>query len=497
MVRYWYILLLMAFGANAQDSNGLRISKFPGSNPKISNQGKVALLFEDLPTDELENLSVKRHTSLKPIIRQAPRPYQKVGEKHELLGIVDLNYFNAPSTAQENNPYRTGVGLLYEGNYNNNLYVRCAATQGIFGTGSGYQPKSYFTWRSGKTNLYTDVRSRVSFTPNHIFNFQVGLDHNFIGEGSRSMFLNDYGKPYPFGMARARFWRLEYSVLYQFLREGTHQNWNGKFASSHHISFNPAPWFNIGLFESVVFEPKDTLLNRGFDAEYLNPFVFYRPQEYSLGSSDNVLIGIEASVKWKRHTAYFQFILDEFLLAEIRAKNGWWANKFGGQLGIKGRFKKGQHLFFYRLESNFARPFTYSHLQNGLNYGNQGVPLAHIYGANFAEVLVELKWNRKKFGAKLFANYSLHGSDKNDFNYGADIYQPYINRPYEFGHFIGNGIQKNFARVQLTANYIPWKSYPVQVFAENLFLYNVQEAKTYTAIVIGIRSQLWNDYRNY
>ena len=32
----------------------------------------------------------------------------------------------------------------------------------------------------------------------------------------------------------------------------------------------------------------------------------------------------------------------------------------------------GGNNFFYRLEYNFARPYTYAHLSEEFNYGNQG-----------------------------------------------------------------------------------------------------------------------------
>ena len=203
------------------------------------------------------------------------------------------------------------------------------------------------------------------------------------------------------------------------------------------------------------------------------------------------------SVKWKQHTAYAQFILDEFFLAEIKARSGWWANKFAGQIGVKGRFQKGKHQFFYRVESNFSRPFTYSHISDDLNYGNQGTPLAHVYGSNFAELLGELKWENKKWGANFFTNYSFHGSNKDGFNYGADIYAPYINRPFELGHFIGNGIQRNFFRAQLTVNYSILRKRPLKLFIQNLLVHDVQNDQTNYTVVIGLRSMLWNDYRNY
>jgi len=493
-----YISFFVSFVSYGQNFNGGfgRIMQLPVR--PIQEHGAVDHLFEELPGDRIVYpASIKTHTSLKPAIRVKPTGQPSGGNYNTVSALADWNYLKSSTTDYANGQYKTGLGAEFESYQNNKWYIRLAAVQGLHETDSAFSPKSYFNWKSGVLNNYTDIRSRVSYTPNHIFNFQVGLDHNFVGEGSRSMFLGDYGKPYPFGLIRARFWRLEYSVLYQFMREGEQKDWEGKFASSHHISFNAAKWLNFGIFETVVFQPKDTLLNRGFDAEYLNPLVFYRPQEYSLGSSDNVLLGIEMSAKWKKNTAYFQFILDEFFLEEIRARSGWWANKFGGQVGIKGRFNIGKHLFFYRAESNFARPYTYSHLSDELNYGNQGTPLAHVYGANFAEVLGEFKWQKDKLGAKFFTNYSFHGSNKDGFNYGADIYLPYTNRPFEKGHFIGNGVQRNFFRAQLTFNYAVMKHGNLKAFVENLFVYDAQNAKADYTLVVGLRSMLWNDRRNY
>jgi hypothetical protein len=501
MKGIFYITLFISFGSFGQGfQGGLQTTErliMPPQSTNTNIVGGVGRIFEELPSDEVIDLSIKTHNSIKPVIRIQPKRAPLNRNYAEINGLVDWNYLKSTTTDYQLGQYKLGAGAEFESYLNGKWFFRLAAVQGLHETDSLYNPKSYFQWQKGKTNYYTDIRSRISYTPNHIFNFQAGLDHNFIGEGSRSMFLDDYGKPYPFAMIRARFWRLEYSILYQFMREGQHKDWEGKFASSHHISFNAAKWLNIGVFETVVFQPKDTLLHRGFDAEYLNPMVFYRPQEYSIGSSDNVLLGIEASAKWKQHTAYFQFIIDEFFLAEIRARSGWWANKFGGQLGVKGRFQKGNHKFFYRAETNFSRPFTYSHISEELNYGNQGTPLAHVYGSNFAEILGELKWEREKWGANFFTNYSFHGSDKDGFNYGADIYQPYINRPFELGHFIGSGIQRNFFRTQLTVNYSILRKRPLKLFIQNILFHDVQNKQTNYTVVIGLRSMLWNDYRNY
>ena len=457
-------------------------------------QNDVGRIFEEMPSDSTGKRTLKTHTSLWPEIRQNNTSLN--GNNFQITPLADLNYIQTTHSL-----FKLGLGVELEGRIKDKFYYRLAGVEGVSQTDAFYSPKTYVADSNGKSSIYSDLHGRISYSPNHIFNFQVGLDNNFIGEGARSMFLSDYGASFPFGQIRMRFWRIEYSILYQFMREkdisSSTDKWNGKFASSHHLSFNAAKWLNIGLFETVIFQPNDTLNKRGFEVEYLNPFIMYRPQEYTLGSSDNVLIGIEMNAFWKKHTFYTQFIMDEFVFSEIKNKTGWWASKYGGQLGVKGRITKGENQFFYRLEYNFARPYTYAHISAELNYGNQGTSLAHPYGSSFYEILGEVKWQNKKMYAKLFTNYYLRGGDYNGFNYGADIYDPYINRPYEYGHFIGQGAGYNGTKTILTFGYNVMKNGNLNAFIENHFNASTLDHKVHYNLVIGLRSMLWNDRRNH
>lgn len=462
-------------------------------------QTSVDELYEEMPNDSVLPFDILSHSSVKPSIRwenKNPGLLLIGGKSNPKLGfinpLVDLNYryFNGSQ-------YRTGGGIGLESNFSKKWYYRANFIGGVGMGDSIFKSNGYLVNGDSSNYSYLDMRGRVSYTPNSIFNFQVGLDNNFIGEGNRSLFLSDYGKPYSFGQIRARFWRVEYTVLYQFLREQSGNDWKRKNGATHHISFNAAKWLNFGIFETVIFLPKDTLLNRGFDAEYLNPVIFYRPQEYALGSSDNVLLGASFSAKYKKHMLYGQIILDEFFLAELKAKSGWWANKYGGQIGIKGRFKAGNWNLFYRTEYNFVRPYTYSHLNSGQNYGNQGMTLSHPYGGNFMEILGEVKMQKDKWNIKAFFSYFLIGYDKDGYSYGSNIYQPYTNRPYEYGHFIGQGKGNNGIRSIITLSYQVLKQGNLQAFFENQFRYDTAFKQATYIPMIGLRSQLWNDYRNY
>lgn len=465
---------------------------------RVSGKGRIH--YYNFDWEFLQpGLTVANHLSLKPFVQGSALKLQVAEMKYSRLkALSDLNGFAGnPENGEFEFGYRTGAGLYWHGNYKDKWNIHLAGVQGIYDGDSSYQPRSYFNWREGNTNLYTDVRSRISFSPNDVFNFQAGIDHNFIGQGSRSLFLSDYGTPYPFGLIRTKFWRVEYAILYQFMREGPPGNRSNKFASSHHLSFNPAKWLNIGVFETVIFNPSDVFLERGFDVEYLNPVVFFRPQEYSLGSSDNVLLGLDLTAQFKNYTFYSQFIIDEFLLAEIRERTGWWANKYGGQFGVKARYEVGDHMIFARTEMNFVRPYTYAHLNDKLNHGNQGTALAHPYGANFAEILGEVRWWKGAWRGQFFVNYALRGGETDSLNFGSNIYEPYINRPYERGHFIGQGNATNswLFRWRIARKF--QKLHAISAFAEYNMRYTVQSGAVNHLFSVGLRSNLWNDYRNY
>ncbi len=468
------------------------------------SQTEVGLLFEELPNDTVVPLSISQHTSIRPFIRLESKTQSKLSKSIGLKNsksILISPLIDLGGQVNTDFSFRSGLGATITSNFNSKLYFRISTVQGMgVSEKKDFQPKSFaFHNEDGNRYNYTDIRGRVSYTPNKVFNFQTGIDHTFLGEGNRSMFLSDYGKPYPFAQIRTKFWRVEYMLLYQFLKEDApHNNWKSKYGSTHVLSYNATKWLNISIFESVLFMPKDTTLNRGFDAEYLNPIVFFRPQEYALGSSDNTFLGLQVSIKHKKQTLYSQVIIDDFDIHEMISGNQWWANKFGGQVGLKGITQSKGTLLFYRVEVNFAKPYLYSHASSSQNYGNQGTVLAHPYGGNFYELLGEIKRQKKKWIFKLFANYHLYGADYSDtVSYGGNIYASYNSHPNKYHNYIGQGIKTNGVKFLFSVGYLFDKKSNLQVFAENHFQGNTYYNIPGYQLVVGIRSCLWNDYRNY
>lgn len=461
-------------------------------NISCFGQGKIGYLIEELPFDSIQARPYEDHSSIWPKVIRDSSFKKCLGFFPMVDNSVGYDQNSALSTYS-----RLGLGIQSDLKISPKWYARIGYNFASLSNDTNYlDTRAYFyTRKQDKIPLSHNLLGRISYTPNPIFNFQAGIDRNFIGEGNRSLFLSDYGKPYPFAQIRTRFWHIEYLVMYQFFSENYKQKQQSKYGAMHYLSWNVTKWLNLGVFETVVFQPKDTLLNRGYELEYLNPVIFYRPQEYAIGSSDNVLLGLSLSAKWKKHKVYGQLILDEFLLAEIKVRSGWWANKYGAQLGLKGRFEYKKEKFFYRIEANAVRPYTYSHLNALQNYGNAAYSLVHPYGGNFAEILGEFKWQKQNWMIKTFISYGVQGLDKNGKSYGGDIYQPYTNRPNDYQNEIGQGLKNNFVRNQLYVCYTMQGIH--QVFVEMNLRYDSAYSRFSLLPLIGVRSNLWNDYRNY
>jgi hypothetical protein len=227
----------------------------------------------------------------------------------------------------------------------------------------------------------------VSYAPNKTFNFQFGRDKNFIGEGYRSLFLSDAATNSTYFKIQTRFWKIQYTNLWLWLRNvniipsetGVYQR---KFAAMHHLSWNATPKLNIGLFESVIWAKTP---DQGFDVDYLNPIILFRPIEFSMGSKKgNALIGMNASYKFTKDISlYSQMLFDEITIKEMTGSKGYWANKYAFQMG--GKYYNAFHIpnLTLQAEYNMARPYTYSHNNPETNYGHYNQSLAHPWGSNF------------------------------------------------------------------------------------------------------------------
>lgn len=362
---------------------------------------------------------------------------------------------------------------------------------------------------------FSHFSGNLIWRPSKVFNLQLGRDKHFIGDGYRSLFLSDISSVYPYVKQQTTIWKLQYTSIFAWLKNpedsafwgDTAKHYPNKFATMHYISFNAAKWLNIGVFEAVVWQGKDANRHRGFDPDYLNPLVFFRPVEYSLGSSDNAMLGLSAKISFNANNQlYGQLILDEFYLKEIKNwKQGWWANKQGIQVGYKC-FNFGQvKNFFMQTELNIVRPYTYSHGSPQQSYSNAYMPLAHPLGANFAELfgMLSYRWRGLTVSGKLMG--ARMGLDTANTNYGQDIFKSYISRTsvvsnqVDYYHKIFDGVGTNIFYAEFKASYEFNTVFPlrIELTAGARSFHNVLSTQKSSYVLAGLCLPLWRAYRDY
>ncbi len=321
-------------------------------------------------------------------------------------------------------------------------------------------------WKPFGTNGYDffNATGYISFNATKHINFQFGHDRQFIGDGYRSMLMSDFSPPSLFFKINTQVWKINYTNLFTQVFADAFGNLGGsigntqfpkKYLVAHRLGINIGKHINLGVFESIVFGREDSLGNNHFELGYLNPIIFYRALEQQNGSLDNALVGVDAKWNFLKHfSLYGQFILDEFKISELTAGNGWWANKFGYQLGLKYIDVANIKNLDLQVEYNSARPYTYTHSTIYSSYTNYNQAIAHPLGANFNEWIAIVRYQPipklSLTGKLIYAKYGLDGVNE---NWGKNILKDYNTREQEYGNFIEQGIASSLMFVDITATY--------------------------------------------
>jgi hypothetical protein len=345
----------------------------------------------------------------------------------------------------------------------------------------------------------------VSWSPNKILNIQAGQDKHFWGDGYRSMVLSDNALPFPFLKVSANVWHLNYVCLYTFMKDATNpsgykKDWLNKYSTLHYLGWNATKRLNVGLFESIVWQGTDSTRYRGYDVNYLNPVLFFRPTEYSLGSSDNAFLGASMKIKVaKKQQFYGQVVLDEFLLKEVLKNTGWWANKYAVQIGFKWFDLFTIKRLNFQTEYNYARPYTYSHGSVQQNYGHMNQSLAHPLGANFRESATFINYRYKRLFIEAKVVYAYYGADSLGSDSGKNIFVSYSNRDSEYGNHTGQGVQTFLTNASIRAAYVLDTRMNAKVefgFSERIEQ-TEKVTKNLSCIFFGLRMDLCNLYNDY
>lgn len=287
----------------------------------------------------------------------------------------------------------------------------------------------------------------VDFGLSKSISAQLGFGKHFIGNGIRSLILSDYSNNYPYLRINTNTKIFDYTNVFaeqiagvrggSFGLEGT-GGFQKKYMAFHHLNMKIKPNLHIGLFESVMYGDS----TGGLKVEYLNPVIFYRAVEQQNGSEDNAIIGLD--FKWNiknRVSFYGQLVLDEMIISEVLAGDGWWGNKQGFQLGAKYVDPFGLKNFMVQGEINRVRPYMYAHEDGFTSYSHYNLALAHPLGANFTEYIGRASYRlNDQWSFEGMIMLATYGNDLGNDNYGRDILKDYtLRRPDGNGGSIDYG----------------------------------------------------------
>lgn len=309
------------------------------------------------------------------------------------------------------------------------------------------------------TYSYFATNAYITANINKYMDMQFGHTNHFIGDGYRSLILGNMHPEYLNLRLNTRIWRMNYTNIWGELRQRAFQRdmQPRHFFATHHLSLNLGKNFNIGLFETTVYNRDSTGVDSRIELNYLNPVVFYKSIENGMNSVDKSMLGLNFKYNFlRKFSLYGQFILTEFVFNELMARNGWEGNKYGVQLGLKAIDVVGIKNLDLQTEFNLARPFLYASYNTYQTFSNFNQNLAHPYGANFYELIGIVRYQTLKrlyiTGKFIFATY---GNDTNGSNWGKDPKKDYeTNSGGKYGNFIGQGVATDFMTGELIGSYM-------------------------------------------
>ena len=287
---------------------------------------------------------------------------------------------------------------------------------------------------SGRVRPYNDgwdyaaSNSRINFDLNKWFSFSGGYDTHFVGNGFRSLVLDQSNFPYPFFMIKTSLGKVVYRNLYVkhlniYDRVSPTDGFRSKFGAYQILDWQLSKKIGFSLIQGIV-QGNDTLSTRKIlDVNYWNPIIFLRPVEFSGGSPDNAIIALNANYLMNESLQfYIQGLVDDIKMSELVKRSGFFQNKLAFQIGAKFKWEKNYWRIKSGIEYNQVRPYVYAHKYTIQNYSHHGESLGHQLGANFHEGMMWAEISFKRWKVDWLLDYYQQGIDVNGQSFGSNIF---------------------------------------------------------------------------
>lgn len=349
---------------------------------------------------------------------------------------------------------------------------------------------------------YTRTDAYLSFVPDKHITLTAAYGKIFIGDGYRSLLMSDNAAPFPYLRLKASYWKLTYNVIYSRYENDNLVNGKRqpKFSVMHYLGIDIGKKLQLGFFENTLWLGRDSNYDRGFDVSYLNPLVLMRPVEFSLGSTDNALMGATGKYTFDKGYIYLQAGIDDLNIgATLRHKKQHLNNKYFFQLGIWDYGIFGMKNLSWRLEWNAVRPYTYGHRKPEQNYTHNHQPLADPFGANFHEFISFFSYNRGRWYAYLENLLTLRGENPGlPYNNGEDLWGGEKNVP-ALGSKTLQGTRHLYFYHRLSAGWLINPQNHMALQAEAIYRQHSAPGVRNSTVIfsLGIRTNWFNHYYDW
>ncbi|MES2689890.1 MAG: hypothetical protein V4658_05770 [Bacteroidota bacterium] len=339
----------------------------------------------------------------------------------------------------------------------------------------------------------------IVYQPIKQMDIQFGHGTNFLGNGYRTFYMSDFSRELLFLRVNTRIWKINYTniwgQMFDYVSPSQRNKPKRHYFATTYANVNLSRNFNLGLFQTVSFQRDSGYSNGGYDMQYLNPIIFYKPIENGLNSPDKTILGIDFKWDFLRHfQLYGQAVISEFKIDQMLTNKGWFGNKWAVQTGLKYIDVAGVSNLDLQLEMNIARPYMYTSFNPMNAYVNFNQNMAHPLGANFYEYIGVLRYQPfNRLFLKGTGIFAIYGNDTNGSNFGKDIRLSYENLYPDniYGHYITQGIRTTLLTADFTASYMIKHN----LFFDVQFLYRrtdseLAEFETQTVFING--TVRWN-----
>lgn len=363
-----------------------------------------------------------------------------------------------------------------------------------------------------KTNGYDYAMASgyVSYSPNNIFNFQIGHGKHFIGDGYRSLLLSDNSFNYPFARITTTYKNIQYTNLYTSFMNltnggvktppGVERLFQKKIGSFQLLSINLFKRLQLGFFQGMIWEAADSTNRQHVSFNTFDPIIGVNTAIYGLHDKNNILLGATLKLKITNSLSlYGQYMLDDTYqtnsLGDIR-------KKYGYQIGIKYFDLFTVRDLHLQLEYNNVRPFAYSSSDTYQSYTHYNQALTHPLGANFYEFVGFVNYRIKDFFIQLKANYAVKGLDSLSYNYGGNIFK--ADNSFPAGQDLNGiettqGLKTTIMYQDIHIGYLvnPSTNFNIVLGLSNRMEQNELKTKQTQFIYFGVRTSLSNFYYDF